>query len=92
MRRLAALALLLLAAACGTSPCQDLGERICSCNPGATSDSCKSLTESQLEGASLSDGRCEQILADCTAPEGAVFCEWLLTPEGKERCRLTPSE
>jgi hypothetical protein len=90
MRRLAALLLLALAAACGSDPCQDLGERICACNPGSTTDACQSLTESQLNDASLSDGYCDQLLASCTAPSGAVFCEWLLTADGKAACGLTP--
>jgi hypothetical protein len=92
MRRLAvpaAVALLALAA-CGKDPCQDLGERICACSPGATTDGCKSLTESQLKDASLSDGYCEQLLGSCVAPEGTVFCEWLLTANGKTSCGLTP--
>jgi hypothetical protein len=91
MRRLAALALLALAAACSDDPCQELGERICSCNLGATSDGCEALTEDQLEDAAPSEGFCDERLADCNAPPGAVFCEWLLTADGKDACGLTPS-
>jgi hypothetical protein len=90
MRRLALASLVVLAAACGDSPCQDLGERICSCQPGMSEDACTSQVEAQLEDASISDGTCEQILDACTAPAGADFCEWLLTEDGKDACRLTP--
>jgi hypothetical protein len=91
MRRLAAVALLALAVGCGDSPCQDLGERICSCNPGATTDACEAQTESQLEDADLSDDDCDRLLGTCNAvPPGAQFCEWLLTADGKEACGLTP--
>jgi len=91
MRRLSVLALLALAAACGGSPCQALGERICASTPGATTDACKALTEAQLKDLSLSDATCDRLLASCTAPEGAIFCEWLATAEGKTACGLTPS-
>lgn len=90
MRRLAALALLALAAACSDDPCQELGERLCACNAGATSDACESQTKDQLDDLSLSDGDCEERLAACSAPPGAVFCEWLLTADGKVACGLTP--
>ncbi len=91
MRRLAFLALLALAAACSTSPCQDLGERICACNPGATADTCEALTETQLEDHDPGDGYCEDHLGSCSAPPGADFCEWLLTEDGKVACGLTPA-
>jgi hypothetical protein len=91
MRRLAALALLALAAACSDSPCQELGERICACNAGATTDGCASITETLLEERSPGDGYCEDRLGTCNAPPGAVFCEWLLTENGKDACGLTPA-
>ncbi len=37
-----------LAAGCGTSACQELGEKLCSCQPGTTQDSCKSQVQAQL--------------------------------------------
>jgi hypothetical protein len=91
MRRLAALALLALAAGCSTSPCQELGERICACNPGSTTDACQTLTESQLEDHAPSEEFCQARLDDCNAPADAVFCEWLLTADGKIACGLTPA-
>ncbi len=51
MIRPAALALAaaaLAAAGCGTSACQDLGEKLCSCQPGVTTDQCKAQVQDQL--------------------------------------------
>lgn len=38
----------LAAAGCGTSKCQELGEKLCNCQPGATQDACKSQVQNQL--------------------------------------------
>ncbi len=92
MRRVvSALALALLAAACSSSPCQDLGEKLCACT-GATKDTCKTQVEQQLKSVDLSDDRCDQILAQCNdnKPANADFCEWLLTEDGKTMCGLAP--
>src|SRR5512139_3332357 len=52
MRRLASLAVAasaaLAAAGCGTSACQELGEKLCNCTPGSTSDSCRTQVQDQL--------------------------------------------
>src|SRR5512138_1635091 len=52
MVRPAALALAaaaaLAAAGCATSPCQQLGEKLCNCQPGETQDSCKTQVQDQL--------------------------------------------
>jgi hypothetical protein len=85
MRRLAALVLALLAAACSESPCQELGERLCSCT-GLTDDACTSQVEAQLETAGTSDETCEAYLESCQAPGGGDLCEWLLTEDGKQAC------
>lgn len=37
------------------------------------------------------EGFCEQRLDACVAPDGAVFCEWLLTQQGKDACGLSPA-
>ena len=90
MRRAAsALALALLAAACGSSPCQDLGEKLCACT-GANKDTCKTQIEQQLKSVDLPESRCDAILAVCNAPTGTDFCEWLLTEEGKQKCGIAP--
>lgn len=95
MRRLLILAALALTlAACGDGPCQDLGERLCACEPGTTSDSCKRRVQDQLNDinpSSALEDYCQQRLDACNAPSGAEFCEWLLTEEGKDACGLTPA-
>jgi hypothetical protein len=90
MPRLAAAALVAVLAACGTSPCQELGQRICGCQPGLPSSTCKTLVEQQLKSTNPGDGTCDTILASCNAPAGADLCEWMLTEAGKKACGLTP--
>ncbi len=35
---------------------------------------------------------CQQRLDDCVVPSDTVsFCEWILTPAGKDACGLTPA-
>ncbi len=34
---------------------------------------------------------CQQRVDACNAPEGVEFCEWILTPAGKDACGLTPA-
>jgi hypothetical protein len=88
MRRVvSALALALLAAACDSSPCQDLGEKLCACT-GATHDTCQTQVEQQLKSVDLPESRCDEILAKCNAPTGADFCEWLLTEDGQRACGI----
>lgn len=52
MPRLAVIALAVAAAlasaGCGTSACQDLGEKLCTCQPGMTQDTCKAQVQEQL--------------------------------------------
>ncbi len=97
MRRpaaLLALALSLALPACGDGPCQELGERLCSCDPGATKDLCRTRVEDRLKDvdpSSAQEDYCQQRLDACVAPAGAVFCEWLLTESGKDACGLTPA-
>ena len=91
MRRVALASLLALAAACSTSPCQELGERICQCQPGTTKDTCKTQVQNQLKNVSPDEGFCQGRLNVCNAPEGVDFCEWLLTAPGKTACGLTPA-
>jgi hypothetical protein len=43
----------LAAAGCGTSKCQELGEKLCSCQPGMTQDACKSQVQDQLNQAGV---------------------------------------
>lgn len=92
MRSLAAASALALAlglAGCGKSACQELGEKICACQPGLGSDACKTQVEEQLRSNDPGDAFCEQRLAACNPPAGNL-CEWLLTSDGKKACGLAP--
>jgi hypothetical protein len=98
MRRPLALALVvaagLAAASCSTSPCQDLGQRLCGCT-GLTSDTCKTQVEEQLKRLDPPQAtldHCQQVLDTCNAPSGASFCEWLKTSDGMAACGLVPPE
>ena len=90
MRRVALASLLALAAACSTSPCQELGERLCQCQPGTTKDTCKTQVQNQLKDLSPDESTCQKHLDQCNAPAGVDFCEWLLTANGKTACGLAP--
>ncbi len=87
MRLLAPLALATLLA-CSTSPCQELGERLCGCT-GLGSDACKTQVEDDLKRNGMSDSTCDAYLASCSAPANTDFCEWLLTEDGKKSCGIT---
>ena len=97
MRRPLALALLaaagLAAAGCSTSPCQRLGEKLCSCT-GLNSQSCTTQVENQLKAASpdqLQLDRCQVLLDRCNPPStNIVFCEWINTETGQIACGLAP--
>ena len=98
MRRPLALALAaaatLAAAGCSTSPCQELGERLCACT-GLTGDTCKTQVEDQLKRLDPPQSTldtCDALLSTCREPAGASFCEWLTTADGKAACGLTPPQ
>ena len=89
-------ALLLIAAVAGfaagcSKPCQDLGDRICKCQPtGTSTDDCKkqvSNVVSSVDPTKDQDALCSDLLDSCHAP-GVDFCEWLATAEGKAACGL----
>jgi len=87
---LAALALGL--AGCG-SPCQDLAERICNCQPaGGLRDNCKSSVKTQIDSLQPSAGDqsiCTEKLQTCPDPESTPGqCEKIQTQAGKEACGL----
>ncbi len=90
---LAALAIAALAlSGCG-SACQDLGNRICNCQPaGALRDSCNSGVKSQLNssGASSADqAYCESKLGTCPDPAtNPGACDALNTAAGKAACGI----
>jgi hypothetical protein len=92
MRRaaLAALTLALALAGCSDSPCQELGEKLCSCT--GAGDACEAQVKAQLDVLDLTRGGCEDVLRTCDErqPPEADFCEWLLTEDGKQACGMAP--
>lgn len=90
----------LLAAAtlggCG-SACQDLGDRVCGCQPStAAQDACRTQVKALIgdgpqRPTEADQQRCQQLLGTCAAPQGTVFCDWLRTPQGKGACGLAPT-
>ncbi|HET9599266.1 MAG TPA: hypothetical protein VFP65_27070 [Anaeromyxobacteraceae bacterium] len=89
----AALAALLALAlsACG-SPCQDLGDRICDCQPQGTSrDSCRSTVRSTLSANSpngAQEDTCRHLLDTCKAPDSSNVCDFINSEAGKEACGM----
>src|SRR5690242_10475131 len=80
-------------AGCSTSPCQQLGEKLCSCT-GQSKDTCKTQVEEQLKKLDPTKDQldtCDRLLDSCHEPEGAVFCEWLRTSDAKIRCGVAPT-
>jgi hypothetical protein len=91
---LALLALLAVPlAGCG-NPCQDLGNRICSCSgSGTTADTCRQQIQNLLKdtGVHAADSAfCSAKLDTCAVPTGGDvrFCEWINTDTGKVACGL----
>lgn len=100
MRRLpvaTVLVALALSAGCGDGPCQDLGEKLCGCDPGTSSTTCERRVEDRLDEidpSSALEDYCQARLDACNAgaaAAGADFCEFLLTEDGKDACGLTPA-
>ena len=93
LARLAPLPLALLGMiGCG-SPCQDLADRICNCQPAGTlRDSCKSSVKNQIGSANPSSSdqsTCSEKLKTCPDPESTPSqCQVLETQAGKEACGL----
>lgn len=91
MRRAVLLLPVLLLAAC-SSPCEDLGNKFCSCYSGTSRDTCEkqvSKTVDQANPSGSEEDFCKAKLDTCHAPSGADFCEWFATAEGKEACGLS---
>jgi hypothetical protein len=91
---LAVAATALALSACG-SPCQDLADRICNCQPAGTlRDACRSSVTNQLSNATQKPGGsdetfCTQKLATCPDPAStANQCERLDSTVGKIECGL----
>ncbi len=89
---LALAALALGPVGCG-SPCQDLAERICSCQPAGTlRDNCNSSVKTQigsLQPSGNDQAFCAQKLKEC--PDFGAHqdqCPVLQTQQGKAECGL----
>jgi hypothetical protein len=89
-----AAAVTLTVAACG-SACQDLGDRICSCQPaGSARDNCRSSVRNELgssygKATDADQKKCEALLTTCPDFENhSDQCPVLLTEQGKIACGL----
>ena len=87
------LALAVGAAGC-SSPCQDLGDRICQCEPeGQVRNNCKTNVKARVRAAAPVGGEvdyCSSILGSCPDPGGDLnTCAYMLnTCAGKVACGL----
>ena len=81
----------MLAAGC-TSPCQELGDRLCKCGPtGVSNETCKRQVSNAVDSAdptNAEEAACSGYLDTCGAPAGANFCDWVATADGKAACGL----
>ena len=81
---------------CG-SPCQDLGDRICDCQPSGTlRDNCKAGVKNQISSGAEQpteedQARCQALLETCVdrAEPWREVCNFIQTPEGKVACGLS---
>ena len=86
-------ALVLGAAGCST-PCRDLGDRICDCSPsGTTRTNCKTNVKSRVSASaptSAEQDLCSQLLSTCPKPDNDLnTCAWMLnTCAGRVACGL----
>jgi hypothetical protein len=87
------LALALGAAAC-TTPCQDLGDRICNCVPeGQTRNNCKTNVKNRVNAAGATSAQqdyCDSLLGSCPDPKGDVntCAKMLNTCPGRIGCGI----
>jgi hypothetical protein len=93
---LAALALSLGAAGCST-PCRDLGERICKCVPeGQTRTACNNDVKARVaESAPNADQQsyCSDLLGSCPDPDkDGEACNFMQTCPGKVACGMALPE
>jgi hypothetical protein len=91
MRRLLLLAAVAALAVGCSKPCQELGDRVCQCQPTGTSkDDCKKQVSNVYNSVGPTndqDAHCSDLLDSCDS-HGADFCEWLATAAGKAACGL----
>lgn len=85
---------LALGAAGCSSPCRDLGDRICDCSPsGTTRTSCKTNVKARVSASaptSEEQDLCSALLSSCPKPQDSLdTCAWMLnTCAGRVACGL----
>jgi hypothetical protein len=86
---IAAAALTAFLAGCST-PCEELGNRLCQCRGAGTSrKTCENAISDELDRLKpdqAAQDACEAALDTCKAPEGVAFCTWLDGADGKIAC------
>ncbi len=89
---LASLAVALAGPGC-TTPCEDLGRRICACQPaGSSRDACDRAVKQLVKDARTDEQQqdfCDQKLKTCPDPANDdTACDVMSTAAGKEACGL----
>ena len=81
-----------------SSPCQDLGDRICQCEPeGQVRNNCKTNVKARVKASSPTadeSSACTTLLGTCPDPNGdRIQCAWMLnTCAGRVACGLALPE
>ncbi len=91
----AAIACAALAAGC-SSPCQELGDRLCDCRAsGVTKASCTDSVKAEIQrlrpGSSDND-LCSKFLDTCHSSAGIEFCDWIEGRCGKAACGMSQED
>lgn len=90
-----AAALATLLPGCST-PCQELGNKLCECRgSGTTRRTCENQVDDELtrlKPDQAAQDACEAALETCHAPKGVGFCTWLDGTDGKLACGLALPE
>ena len=68
-----AAAVALASAGCGKSSCQELGEKLCQCQPGMTQDTCKTQVQDQLNELGVESAGFTGMLDNLAAGQLATF-------------------
>lgn len=85
---------LALGAAGCSSPCRDLGDRICDCSPsGTTRTNCKTNVKARVSASAPTTEEqdlCSALLSTCPKPDNSLdTCSWMLnTCAGRVACGL----
>ncbi len=90
---IAALAALALGAGACATPCDELGTRICACQPaGAARDACDRAVKQLVREAKSDEAQqdfCDSKLGSCPDPAtDSNACDTMNTPAGKVACGL----